>query len=179
MRRPALALLALITLGACSEGDGIVEVAWQFDDAGLERVFPQGERADTCEFSSASVRFNLVVRLRILENSAACAADPNADDCAEVLAETFPCYRYRGTAETVPISATPEGDDDGYLMIVEALIDPTDTPAFVPVSECIRSPGPRVRKVSPGRITDLELQQFIITQPDLTAGTADLDACRG
>ena len=63
--------------------------------------------------------------------------------------------------------------------VVEALIDPTDTPAFVPVSECIRSPGPRVRKVSPGRITDLELQQFIITQPDLTAGTADLDACRG
>lgn len=179
VRRPVLALCTLLTLGACAEGDGIVEVAWQFDDAGLQRIFPQGSLPDTCEFASASVRFSLVVRLRILENSAACADDPNADDCQEVLSETFPCYRYRGTAETVAVSAPAEGgSDEGYLMLVEALIDPTDTPAFVPVTTCVKSPGPRVRKVLPGRITDLELQQFIVTEPALTDGSADLDNCR-
>jgi hypothetical protein len=176
-----ISTLAAALLGAagCTEGEGLVELYWEFEDYQLNRIFPQGAAHDTCEFTSASgIRYDLRVRLSIVENSPACAEDPQASGCSIIEPITFPCNRARGTADAVPVSARDDGSDPGYLMIVEALIDPTDGPAFVPNSECLVGPGPRVRKVRPGRITDLEVYQFIVRIVEVGDYALDLDYCR-
>lgn len=177
-RRTALALVAATCVAglSCSSGDGLVEVNWQFEDASLERIFPQGSRGDTCEFPSASgIRYDLAVQLTIAENSDACANGWEDPSCVVVEQRQFDCARSRGTATSVAVSA--EGDaDPGYLMFVEPLIDPTDTAAFVPNSSCVGRPGPRVRRVLPGRITDLEVVQFVFLVSD--ASPIDIDSCR-
>ncbi|MFO7563856.1 MAG: hypothetical protein R6X02_14515 [Enhygromyxa sp.] len=179
VRAAGLLLAALVLASACAEGEGIVEVYWQFEDRNLRRIFPQGDVGDTCEFTSASgIRYDLRVRLRVLENTEACVAAPDDAACQIIDPVLFPCNRRRGTADLVPVSAREDGSDPGYLMIVEALIDPTDGPAFVPNSTCLIGPGPRVRKVRPGRITDLEVYQFIVDAVTLGAYDLDLDACR-
>jgi hypothetical protein len=171
----ALALLA----SACAEAEGIVEVYWQFEDQNLERIFPQGDSADTCEFTSASgIRYDLRVRLNVVENTEACAATPDDAACQIIEPVLFPCNRQRGTADPVPISARDDGTDPGYLMFVEAMFDPTDGPAFVPNASCLVGPGPRVRKVRPGRITDLEVYEFVVEAVTVKDYAVDLDACR-
>lgn len=171
-------LLGVLLATACGESDGIVEVYWQFEDRNLKRIFPQGDVADTCEFTSASgIRYDLRVRLTVLENTEACAATPDEPACQVIDPVLFPCNRRRGTADSVPVSAG-DGHDPGYLMIVEALIDPTNGPAFVPNSSCLIGPGPRVRKVRPGRITDLEVYQFIVDAVTVGDYDLDLDDCR-
>jgi hypothetical protein len=175
-------LLGLALLGstsACAEGEGIIEVYWQFEDRNVERIFPQGDVADTCEFTSASgIRYDLRVRLNVVENTDACAATPDDAACQIIEPVLFPCNRQRGTADPVPISARDDGSDPGYLMFVEAVIDPTDGPAFVPNSTCLVGPGPRVRQVRPGRITDLEVYEFIVDAVEVGDYALDLDACR-
>lgn len=174
-----LMLIATLLASGCAEGEGIVELYWQFEDDDLRRIYPQGESADTCEFTSASgTRYDLRVRLSIIENSQACADDPGNADCQVIEPVLFPCNRARGTADPVPISAEQGGSDPGYLMFVDAVIDPSDGPAFVPNAECLIGPGPRVRKVRPGRITDLEVVQFIVSAVTVDDYTLDLDACR-
>jgi len=172
-------LVVFLLASGCAEGEGIVEVYWQLEDENLRRIYPQGDSADTCEFTSASgTRYDLRVRLSIIENTQACADDPSNGDCQVIEPELFPCTRARGTADPVPISADADGDDPGYLMFVEAVIDPSDGPAFVPNAECLTGPGPRVRKVRPGRITDLEVVQFIVSAVTIDDYALDLDACR-
>lgn len=168
----ACAPLALVMLGSCGEGggDGIVEVYWQFDDAELERLYPLGELPDTCELESRSgIDYALLVRLTIARNTEACAEDWANPDCQVIAPITFSCDRFRGTALSVPVSAEDDGSDPGYLMVVEAVIDPTDTEPFVPERSCLAGPGPRVRRVKPGRITDLEIYQFIVLAIDIEA----------
>jgi hypothetical protein len=178
--RWGLGLSLTLGLGSgCAESDGIVEVYWQFEDRNLDRIFPQGDRRDTCSFRSDSgIRYDLRVRLRVVENTEACAAAPEDAACQIIDPVVFPCNRQRGTADPVPVSAISEDDDPGYLMIVQALIDPTDGPAFVPNATCLAGPGPRVRKVRPGRITDLEVYEFIVAAVTLDDFALDLDACR-
>lgn len=172
-------LTSVLLASACAESQGLIEVYWQFEDANLERIFPQGDVADTCELTSASgIRYSLRVRLNVVENTQACADAPDDPDCQIIEPVLFPCNRQRGTAEPVPISARDDDSDPGYLMFVEAVIDPTDGPAFVPNSTCVVGPGPRVRKVRPGRITDLEVYQFIVEAVTVGDYTLDLDACR-
>lgn len=179
MRRVAIASLVLGLLGSCSDGNGIVEVYWQFDDAELRRIYPVGVEPDTCELESQSgVRYDLRVRLSIVENTPTCSANWEAPGCPLVEQQTFPCNRSRGTALEVPPSATDDETDPGYLMIVEAMVDPTDTAAFVPDPSCLTGPGPRVRQVRPGRITDLELNQFVVHAVDNQGLLLDIDACR-
>jgi hypothetical protein len=179
MRAFELLLGAVLLTSGCSEGEGIVEVYWQFEDRNLKRIFPQGDVADTCEFTSASgIRYDLRVQLRVVENTEACAATPDDEACQVIEPLLFPCNRQRGTADPVPISANADGDDPGYLMIVQAMIDPTDGPAFVPDSSCLVGPGPRVRQVRPGRITDLEVYEFIIDAVTIGDYALDIDACR-
>lgn len=171
--------LALLSLGSCSDGDGIVEVYWQFDDADLRRIFPVGVEPDTCELESQSgVRYDLRVRLTILENTDACRDDWSNPDCQIIEPLMFACNRNRGTALSVPPSVAADGTDPGYLMVVEALVDPTDTAPFVPDETCVAGPGPRVRQVRPGRITDLEVYQFIVLAIDNQGQLLDIDACR-
>jgi hypothetical protein len=179
MRRLAGASLVLSLLGSCSDGDGIVEVYWQFEDAELHRVYPAGIEPDTCELESqGGVRYDLRVRLTIVENTPSCVDDWSNPDCQVIEPLLFPCNRSRGTALSVPPSAAEDGTDPGYLMVVEALVDPTDTSAFVPDSSCVTGPGPRVRQVRPGRITDLEIFQFIVAAIDNQGQLLDIDACR-
>jgi hypothetical protein len=176
--RPYL-LAALLSLGACSEGDGIVEVYWQFEDANLRRIFPVGVEPDTCELPSVSgVRYDLRVRLTIVENSESCEEDWSNPDCQIIEPVLFPCNRSRGTALSVPPSAAGDGTDPGYLMVVETMVDPTDTAPFVPSSSCVAGAGPRVRQVRAGRITDLEVYQFIVLAIDNQGVLLDIDACR-
>jgi hypothetical protein len=177
MRRYLLLVLPL--LGSCSDGDGIVEVYWQFVDVELQRVYPAGVEPDTCELESqGGVRYDIRVRLTIVENTPSCMDDWSNVDCQVVEPIVFPCNRSRGTALSVPPSAADDGTDPGYLMVVEALVDPTDTSAFVPDSNCVAGPGPRVRQVRPGRITDLEIYQFIVSAIDNQGLLLDIDACR-
>jgi hypothetical protein len=179
MRRTAALSLVLSLLGSCSDGDGIVEVYWQFVDVELQRVYPVGPEPDTCEFASeGGVRYDLRVRLTIIENTPSCVDDRENPDCQVIEPLLFPCNRSRGTALSVPPSAADDGTDPGYLMIVETLIDPTDTSPFVPVSSCVSGPGPRARQVRPGRITDLEIYQFIVAAIDNRGQLLDIEACR-
>ena len=178
MRARELLLAIALLASACTEEPGIVEVYWQFEDRNLERIFPQGDVADTCEFTSASgIRYDLRVRLTVVENTDACAATPDDPACQIIEPVLFPCNRQRGTADPVPISARDDSDP-GYLMFVEAVIDPTDGPPFVPNSTCLVGPGPRVRKVRPGRITDLEVYEFIVEAVTLGDYALDIDSCR-
>ena len=179
MLAPVLALApALASLG-CGESDGIVEVYWQIEDARLERVYPQGQRSDTCEFHSQSgIRYDLRVRLTIVENTPDCTLDWSSEACQVIEPVLFPCNRSRGTAKSVPPSDLELADEPGYLMVVEALIDPTDTEPFVPSSSCMVGPGPRVREVRPGRITDLEVYQFVFSALDHANAQIDIDSCR-
>ncbi len=177
---PRLAFAAL--LGGCGTEHGIVEVYWQVEDAALERIYPQGSRPNTCDFTSRSgERFDLRVRLSIVRNTEACAAEPDAPDCSVIEPLLFACDRARGTATEVPPSA--EGDSDpGYLMFVDPVIVPRESESFVASPTCVSRPGPRVRKIRGGRIADLEIYQLIIQAIDPTAegvdARLDLDGCR-
>lgn len=179
MRAREWLLATALLASGCGEAEGIVEVYWQFEDRKLERIYPQGDVTDTCDFTSASgIRYDLRVRLNVVENTEACAETPDDPACQIIEPVLFPCNRQRGTADPVPISARDDGSDPGYLMFVEAVIDPTDGPAFVPNSTCLVGPGPRVRRVRPGRITDLEVYQFIVEAVTVDDYALDLDACR-
>lgn len=172
---PALAL-SLASLG-CAETDGIVEVYWQFVDAELDPIYPQGSRADTCEFPSQSgIRYNLQVRLSVAQNDAACGAGLDDPGCEIVEQRLFPCDRQRGTLISVPVSVRSDGSDPGYLMFVDAVINPTDAEPFVPDESCLVGPGPRTRRVLPGRITDLEIFQYVFLAS--SDAPIDIDACR-
>ncbi|EDM81109.1 hypothetical protein PPSIR1_29875 [Plesiocystis pacifica SIR-1] len=178
-------LTGLASLTGCGSEEGLVEVYWQFQDGALEPIYPQGARDDTCEFlDSTGLRFNLRVQLTVAENDAACSTDEGyeAAGCTVVVQEAFECNRGRGVAEPVPISGpngTPGEDDPGYLMFVEALIEIGDE-SFVPSSSCLLAPGPRVRQVFPGRITDLEVAQFVFLPYSVGSGDAAIDTelCR-
>ncbi|NVB39608.1 hypothetical protein G6O69_17330 [Pseudenhygromyxa sp. WMMC2535] len=173
-------VVGALALGACASEEGIVEVYWEIENAELERIFPQGLRSDSCGFESESgIRFDLEVQLTIAENSTACAEGWDTSDCAVIEQLSFDCARSRGTATAVPISAS--GDEDpGYLMFAELTMNPTDSAAFVPIAACMAGPGPRVRRVLPGRITDLEVYQFVFHALDPgKQGLVDIDLCRG
>ena len=171
--------LALVSLASCGEGDGIVEVYWQFEDSNLRRIFPVGVEPDTCEFESMSgVRYDLRVQLTIVENTESCRDDWSNVDCQVIAPLLFPCNRSRGTALSVPPSAADDGTDPGYLMVVQTMVDPTDTDPFVPDESCVAGAGPRVRQVRPGRITDLEVYEFIVQAIDYPELLLDIDACR-
>jgi hypothetical protein len=176
MRAGSLAL-AVLLLAGCGERDGIVELYWQFDDTKLRRIYPLGVEADTCGLQSQTVDYDLRVRLNVLENTQACLDDPSNVDCQVVEPMLFPCNRPRGTALHVPPSETEAGDP-GYLMLVDLVIDPADADPFVPLATCVARPGPRVRQVRAGRITDLEIYEFILLTVDIDGEPLDLDACR-
>jgi hypothetical protein len=169
----------LVALPGCAEGEGIVEVYWQFEDAQLRRIYPPGDRFDTCDFTSGSgVTYDLRVRLSVIENTDACASQSDDPACQIIEPLLFPCNRFRGTANPVPVSAGADGTDPGYLMFVEAVIVPEGGEPFVPNPDCLLGPGPRVRKVRPGRATDLEVWQFIVSAVTTENYALDIDGCR-
>lgn len=186
MRFSLTAVLTLATLLGCGRDEGLVEVYWQFEDATLERVYPLGYRVDTCGFSDPSgAKFDLRIQLTIVHYTEACAADHTDPACQVVEPQLFDCGRARGTATGVPPSsedASAASSDPGYLMLIEPVIVPEVGDAFVPTSTCIGRPGPRVRRVRPGHIADLELHEFILHALDPTAEgdlkLIDLEACR-
>jgi hypothetical protein len=178
--------LALLALLGCGPDEGVVEVYWQFEDAQLDRIYPLGWRTSTCAFTDrAGDNYDIVVRLTIAHYTDACAEDHTDPSCHVVEPETFGCLTSRGTVTDVPPSsqdATETDDDPGYLMVVEPVIVPEASEAFVPISTCIGRPGPRVRRVRAGRITDLEIHEFIVHALDPAAEgnlrRIDLAACR-
>lgn len=185
-RSTVLALIALATLAGCGRDEGVVEVYWQFEDATLDRVYPLGSRSTTCGFTDrAGITFDIRVQLTLVHYTDACAANHADPACHVVEPVLFDCARARGTITGVPPSsedATATDSDPGYLMLVEPVIVPESGEAFVPTSTCIGRPGPRVRRVRPGRIADLEVHQFILHALDPRAEGAlalfDLEACR-
>ena len=164
-----LALLACAATISCGPSLGLVEVYWEFLDGDLDRIYP-GTRRDTCEFTSASgIRYDLRVQLTVAEASAECEDAWDQPDCQIVEPRIFPCNRSRGTALDIPAS------DSGYVMVVETVIDPTDAEPFVPRPSCVLGPGVRVRRVRPGRITDLEVYQFVVQ----AESPLDIELCAG
>ncbi len=187
MRTSLLAGLAVIAIAlGCGAEHGVVEVYWQFEDATLDRIYPLGYRTTTCSFLDRSgAKFDIRVQLTLAHYTDACAEDHTPSSCHVVEPQRFDCARARGTITDVPPStadASAIDSDPGYLMIVEPVIVPADGEAFVPASTCIGRPGPRVRRVRPGRIADLEVHEFVVhaLDPDALGDLArvDLDACQ-
>ena len=166
----------------CGQQPGLVELAWQFDDAGLSRMFPQGSVRNTCTLPSADgLEYALKVQLRIVTNDEPCTADPSLPSCQVIDPLIFDCNRFRGTAKQVPTSDPDDsGQDPGYLMFAEVLIQPsTSAEPFVADPSCIQGPGPRVRSVRSGRLTDLEVYQFVFSSYSEGGDPVDIEACRG
>ena len=166
----------------CGQQPGLVELAWQFDDAGLERMFPQGSLSNTCALPSADgLEYALQVQLRIVTNDELCTADPSLPSCQVIAPLIFDCNRFRGTAKQVATSDPDDsGEDPGYLMFAEVLIQPsTSAEPFVADPSCIQGPGPRVRSVRSGRLTDLEVYQFVFSSYSSGGAPVDIEACRG
>ncbi|MCA9681581.1 MAG: hypothetical protein KC457_05255 [Myxococcales bacterium] len=172
-------LATTLALSGCGREEGIVEVYWQLENADLDRLYPQGLRNDTCAFDSVSgERFDVQVQLTVAENSPECAVHWSDPACVIVEQLRFDCTRARGTATSVPISSSGS-DDPGYLMFVEATMVPEGGEPFVPMASCMQGPGARVRRVLPGRTTDLEVYEFVFRALQSKLQTkVDIDLCR-
>ena len=182
LRIRTLPLLACALGLGCGEQPGLVEIAWQVDDQSLQRIFPQGELGNTCGLPSTTFNYDLQVRLRVIHNTETCAADPSLEECEVITPQVFDCNRFRGTATEVPVS-DPDGEggepDLGYLMFADVLIKPTNTlEPFVVDPACVQGPGPRIRTVKPGRVTDLDLYQFVYSAYEIGGPPVHLEDCR-
>ncbi len=164
--------LVLVAWG-CDSPVGLVELNWQFVDASAsDQVQPTCELAATDTAGNTTVAIRM--RLTVSRYDDTCDDPPNQPECI-VAQETFACDRERGTLDNVPAT------DDPYMMMVDALVDPAGGEgAFVPPSDCVATPAPRLRTVEGGRISDLAVYQVVIHAFDQDGGSGgryDLETC--
>jgi len=166
---------ALLVTTSCGPQKGIVELDWKVVDAQLNSIFPGGSQSDTCGLrgrGAAGTRaYDLRVRLRVLDSG--CAADDTTAAC-EIASEIFDCDRARGALVDIPPS------DNAYLMVVDAMVDLEDEDPYPILGACVAVPGPRLREVTAGHITDLSVYQLVAHAIDFdnpVANLLDLEAC--
>lgn len=179
---PALpaALLAALA-AACERAHGEVELNWTVVNVGGRDVFPAGPFDDLCQFIGRTAEggerrpYSLNVRLSLCEPG--CADDCAADPACVVEALDFPCNAARGF-DTVPAREAP------YTLAVDLVADLGGACACALGPACALVPGPRMRAIEPGLVTDLQVYLLVLTGLDLGIDTAemgrtvmDLDAC--
>ena len=176
---PLALWVALLPLAGCAEGVGGVELSWAFFDRDVHTVYPRGDQTDSCALGGragdAARPYDLNVRLTVLE---ACEEEDPIGTCDPVVDATFECDRFRGLIPELPSS------DEPYLMHVEVRVSPEGEDAFTAAPDCVAAPGPRLRTVRAGRVTDLAVYQFVIDATRFDSGAKSLDrrldveACR-
>ncbi len=159
-----VAALPLLLGGACTADTGVLELNWAFVDAQLDPIYPSGYERDTCDFTgrtgSEERLYDLRVRLRI--SDPACEGGPGDPECRLLDPIVFPCNRARGTEMEVPASDTDLRFD------VDVVVVPRGGGTFVPKDECVTHPGPRLRPVPEGLVTDLAVYQLVVHAIDPT-----------
>lgn len=173
--RSALVLCVAVGATACVERDaGVVELAWVFVDRNGDPIYPGGvlsldDQRDSCDLPGVAggdvVRYDLSLQVEICDP--ACAAGCDDPSCLVMDPLRFPCDTSRGSEREVPASEEP------YRFTVKAAVESNITPDCVdPLPTCIAVPGPRVRKVTAGLVTDLQVYQIAV---DVTDDSAPLD----
>lgn len=175
-RRPGAALACAVLLGlpavpACTDSRGIVQIAWAFVDRSGATVFPAGDLGDTCSFRGAldgrDRDYDLQIAVRVCDPT--CAGGCDDDACLIVDPLLYSCLSARGSSE-VPSSESP------YQFQVDVIAEFDETCACVVQAPCAEVPGPRLRMVRPGLITDLQVYQLVLDMQDV-GGVFDLDGC--
>lgn len=161
---------ALVVLSGCAQGVGGVELSWAFFDRDVRTVYPRGDQTDACGLGGRAGEqaraYDLNVRLTVLEQ---CDEGAPLDDCTTVIDRTFDCDRFRGLIPELPSS------EDPYLMAVDVRVTPSGGDPYTAAPGCIAAPGPRLRTVRAGRITDLAVYQFVIEATKFDSGSDNLN----
>jgi len=168
---------ALLVLPGCNQTDGQVELHWAFLDRDSAPVVPGNSLTlpDTCSLlgtydaAVGETRYALEVVLHICLDSCAegCLNDPA---CQVITPQRFSCETTRATID-LPAS------EDPYIFETEVVARQADSDACACTisSACVATPGSRQRKVTAGLVTDLQVQQMVLTTLDFVE---DFDADR-
>ncbi|MEZ4453211.1 MAG: hypothetical protein R3B09_27360 [Nannocystaceae bacterium] len=161
----------MTTVFGCTDTRGIVQIAWSFVDRGGNSVFP-GPLGDTCSFhgvvDGADRSFDLRVAVRLCDPE--CSAGCGDDGCLLVDPLVYSCLGARGSSE-VPAMDTP------YEFKVEVLADLGSECTCVIEEPCAEVPGPRLRMVRTGLITDLQVYQLVLGLASPSQAELSLEGC--
>lgn len=164
-----LAAVPLLLTGACTADTGVLELNWVFVDDRFATIYPSGDERDTCDLSGVSGSderlFDMRVRVRVSDPT--CEGGPGDAECRVLDPIVFPCNRARGTEMGVPAS------DEDLRFDVDVVVVPRGGGAFVPTDECVTHPGPRLRPVPEGLITDLAVYQMVVHAMELPRDNDD------
>ncbi|MGB1014935.1 MAG: hypothetical protein ACPG4T_12435 [Nannocystaceae bacterium] len=168
--------LAMLALPGCNHTEGQVELHWAFLDRDSAPVVPGNSLTlpDTCSLLGTldpdigETRYALEVVLHTCLSSCTdgCLTDPA---CQVIAPQRFSCETTRATVD-LPAS------EDPYLFATEVVArqEDSETCACAISSTCVATPGSRLRKVLAGLVTDLQVQQMVLTTLDF-AGDFDSD----
>lgn len=160
----SLAAMPLLLTGACTADTGVLELNWAFVDDQIEPIYPAGYERDTCDLTGrvgdTERLYDMRVRVRISDPT--CEGGPGDPECRVLDPLVFPCNRARGTEMEVPAS------DEDLRFDVDVVVVPRGGGAFVPTDECVTHPGPRLRPVPEGLVTDLAVYQLVVHGIDPT-----------
>lgn len=174
--------LGLLLAPACENTAGEVELNWTVVDAAGQAMFPAGDFGDLCEFIGRAVPggerrpYSLRAQLRLCEPG--CPGDCADEPSCQVETLRYRCDAARGFS-TVPAREEP------YLFEVAMVADFGGGCSCELGPACALAPGPRMRKVEPGLVTDLQVYLFVLTgidifaqiQPEQGRTVMDLDRC--
>ncbi len=171
---PRVALgIALAGGFCCDRTHGEIELNWTVVDAAGASVFPTRDLDDLCGFTGRMVaegpraRYALHVQLELCDP--ACGCDP----ACEPTRLTFDCDAARGWGTVLA---------DEYELRVSLIARPETGCACELTPACALAPGPRVRAVEPGLVTDLQVFLFVLSgfrlgTKEKGSPLMDLDGC--
>ena len=178
-RRAAPPLLAAAVGGAlapaCGRDEGVVEIAWSFVDSSGRAVFPSGGLNDTCAMTGrlgAGDPRSYALHLEIRLCDPACPGGCDDPACWHEDPLRFGCDVARGSAI---VAAQPDPVLVDARVVAVALGDPACACAVEP--PCAQVPGPRLRQLRAGLVTDLHVYLLVLALPDPERAALDLDAC--
>ncbi len=166
----------LASVCACNTTEGQVELHWAFLDRDSSPVVPGNSLTlpDTCSLLGTfdeeigATRYALEVVLNICLPECAAGCDDPA--CQVIDPQVFSCETTRATLD-VP------SRDEPYVFSSRVVARQSDaeTCTCALTSACVATPGARQRKVTAGLVTDLQVQQLVLTTLDFAE---DFDANR-
>ncbi len=172
--RPILAGWLVLFAGACNTTEGQVELHWAFLDRDSAPVVPGNTLTipDTCSLLGTfdeqvgPTRYALEVVLHICLPDCEAGCDDPA--CQVIAPQVFSCETTRATMD-IPAGDTP------YVFSTEVVARQTDgdSCSCTLTSACVATPGARQRRVTAGLVTDLQVQQLLLTTLDFAE---DFDA---
>jgi len=157
-------MIALFALVACNHQEGIVEINWAFVDQDGDKIIPSRDAENSCGFAGnlagKAENYQMQVELRVCEpgceggceNPACYAVDPFRFDCHALRASSKLPASFDGYEFQVAVIAVP--DNNAQEQCECELRSP-----------CIERPGPRIRTIEAGLITDLQVYQLVLALP--------------